>query len=273
MTYAISTWNTLKPFGERARLAPAVRGLVESGLGVELWLGWTAEPNLMHRDNWPALRDLVRGAPSLSAHSRLIHRFDLEALKEEIDLCAFLAADPLVVHPRSLGFEAGTWDASFAAGRLTEDDERRLATIFGYARACSVRLALENGSMDLLQRVLEAAEGLAGGESLGICVDTGHANLHRALYPEPSVAFLETFSRHLFHFHASDNRGGEDEHKNPGTGTVDWEAVMAALAKTGHRGSVVLELWYDEPEAAAREAMAFLDRVECRIAGRRRRPD
>ena len=270
MAYAVSTWNTLKPFGERARLAPAVRGLVESGLGVELWLGWTAEPLLMRRDNWPALRDLVRGAPSLSAHSALIHHFDLDTLKEEIDLCAFLGPDPLVVHPRSLGFEAGTWDATFAAGRLTDDEQRRLSAICTYARERSVRLALENGPMDLLRLALEAAATLPDGESLGICVDTGHANLHHAFYPEPSVAFLQAFSRRLVHFHVSDNRGGEDEHKNPGTGTVDWRAAMTALAGTGYRGPVVLELWYDDPEPAAREAMAYLDGVQSRIAGRGR---
>ena len=262
MTYAVSTWTWLKPFGARARLEPAVRRLVEWGLGVELWLGWTAEPHLLRRDNWPGLRDLVRGAASLSAHSRLIHEFGLETLKEEIDLCAVLAARVLVVHPRSLGFEAGTWDATFAPGALTGDDLRRLSTILAYAAERSVMLALENGPMDLLQLVLEAAAGMPGSEWLGICVDTGHANLHRDMYPEPSVAFVQTFSRRLVQFHASDNKGKEDEHKNPGTGNVDWKAVMAALSKTGYRGATVLELAYDEPEPAAREAMAFLDPLQ-----------
>jgi sugar phosphate isomerase/epimerase len=261
MKYGISTWNTLKPMGARARLAPAVRSAIGAGRGVELWLDWTAEPALMRREAWPALADLVRGAPSLSAHSRLIHVFDLAILKEEIDLCARLSADPLVVHPHSLGFEAGTWDASYAPGRISDDDKRRLAAILAYARERSVRLALENGPMDLLAMVLEAADGITGAEQLGICVDTGHANLHHDLYAEPSVAFLEKFAPRLFQFHVSDNGGGGDEHKKPGAGNVDWQAVLEALARTGYSGPAVLELNYPDPAAAAADSIAFLDRA------------
>lgn len=45
------TWNSLKPFGNRARLLPSMTRLVEQGLGVELWLDWTAEPLLLERDH------------------------------------------------------------------------------------------------------------------------------------------------------------------------------------------------------------------------------
>ena len=83
MSYTISTWNYLKTLGERARLMPALRELLEHGLGVELWLDWTVEPQLLAREGWPALRQALRGVSALSAHSSLGRHFDLAVLQQE----------------------------------------------------------------------------------------------------------------------------------------------------------------------------------------------
>lgn len=267
MKYGISTWNHLKPFGERARLGAAVRSALGAGAGVELWLDWTSEPGVFARDNWPSVRRMLEGAGSVSAHSSLIHRFDMATLEREIDLCRFVRAELLVLHPHSLGFDAGTWDASW--GRTVDAEaEARVAAVVKHARSRSVRLAFENGPMDLLQQVRDLSRRISATDVLGICVDTGHANMHRDLYAEPAAAFLEEFGSSLFQFHVSDNHGNADDHIVPGTGTVGWEAVMAALARTGYQGPAVLELNSPEPEAAARAAMEFLDRIESRRPAR-----
>jgi sugar phosphate isomerase/epimerase len=259
VSYSISTWNYLKPFGDRARLLPTLRQMAASGLGVELWLDWSAEPELLKPERWPVLREALRGVPCLSAHSRLVHFFDLGVLEEELQLCAFLEASPLVVHPRSLGLEAGTLDAAAKPGVFDKAQRELLRRILRRAASRGVRLALENGPMDLLAQVLEAVDGLPGDRQLGICIDTGHANLHRDLYPEPAVAFLHTFASRLVHLHLSDNGGQADDHAIPGRGTIDWQAVARTLAEGGFRGPVVLELWTDSPEQATQEAAAFLD--------------
>ncbi len=265
MNYSASTWNHLKPLGEEARLQKAVTAARDAGLGVELWLDWTAEPSALARDNWRAVRRMLEGVQSLSAHSRLIHRFDLGILKEEIDLCAFVGADPLVLHPHSLGFDVGTWDEGWGR-QVDAAHEDVVGAVVEHARSRSVRLALENGPMDLLQTVMSLAHRISAHDVLGICVDTGHANMHRDLYPEPAAAFLDEFASSLFQFHVSDNHGEKDDHIVPGTGNVDWAAVMTALARTRYTGPVVLELNSPDPEKAAAEAVAFLEAVEARSA-------
>jgi sugar phosphate isomerase/epimerase len=249
--------------GAEARLLPTLEDAVAGGFGVELWLDWTAEPELFERGRWPDLKSACRDAPGLSLHSRLIHRFDLDTIKEEIDLAAFLEADPLVVHPRSLGLEAGTWDACMQR-TIDSSAFAMIADILSYARERSVGLALENGAMDVLQAVADAfpADGADGpGSSLGICIDTGHANLHRDLFANPAAAYLRAFADRLVHLHVSDNLGTGDDHLVPGTGNINWHSVASELRRIPYRGKTVLELAEPGPAEAARRAAGFLDTV------------
>lgn len=260
MSLCVSTWNWLKPMGEAARLPSALEEAAAGGFGVELWLDWTAEPGCFDRDRWPDLKRACRRAAGLSLHSRLIHRFDLDTIREEIDLAAFLGADPLVVHPRSLGLEAGTWDAELSAP-LDGPALERIGSILEHARRRSVRLALENGALDLLAAVAAAfpAGGPDGvGDSLGICIDVGHANLHRARYVDPAGLFLRTFADRLIHLHVSDNDGTGDQHLVPGTGAIDWRSVAEILHGIRYRGNVVLELAEPDSFGVARRAAAAL---------------
>lgn len=261
MSLSVSTWNWLKPMGADARLATALAQAAAAGFGVELWLDWTAEPERFARGRWPELKSACRGLSSLSLHSRLIHRFDPDTIREEIDLAAFLGADPLVVHPRSLGIESGTWDACLLRP-VDGCDLERIAGILAYARERSVRLALENGAMDVLAAVADAfPAGTPGGSQLGICIDTGHANLHHDLFANPAAAFLRAFADRLIHLHVSDNGGAGDEHLIPGTGSIDWRSLAAALRRIPFRGAIVLELAQAEALDAAGRAADFLASV------------
>jgi sugar phosphate isomerase/epimerase len=249
--------------GAEARLLPALEEAAAGGFGIELWLDWTPEPERFERGRWPALLSACRAAADLSLHSRLIHHFDLDTIREEIDLAAFLGADPLVVHPRSLGLESGTWDACMQ--RTIDNSEFAvIAGILSYARERSVRLALENGAMDVLQAVADAfpADAVDGpGSHLGICIDTGHANLHRDLFANPAAAYLRAFADRLIHLHVSDNHGTGDDHLVAGTGNVDWRSIAGELARIPYRGKIVLELAEAGSADVARRATAFLDAV------------
>ena len=263
MDLCVSTWNWLRPMGAEARLLPMLEEAAAGGFGVELWLDWTPEPERFERGSWPGLKRACLGAPGLSLHSRLIHRFDLDTIKEEIDLAAFLGADPLVVHPRSLGLESGTWDACRQRA-IGSSELEAIGGILSYARERSVRLALENGAMDVLQAVADAfpADEAGGPESsLGICIDVGHANLHRDLFANPAAAYLRAFGDRLVHLHVSDNSGAGDEHLVPGTGNIDWRSVAAALRRIPYRGKIVLELAEAGPAGTARRAAGFLDSI------------
>jgi len=159
-------------------------------------------------------------------------------IKEEIDLCEAIEASPLVVHPRSLGIDVGTWDAK-APQSLDSYDMDPAYEIVSYAAEQQVLLALENGSLDVLRHVIDALEKRQEKESLKICIDTGHANLHHALYDSPVRRFLEEFKNSLTQVHISDNWGKADDHNIPGEGTVDWGDLLQTLADTQYNGSFI----------------------------------
>jgi len=260
MNTCISTWNYWKSLQAEARLYPILEAIKEQGFGIELWLDWTFEPDLLEPSRWPELKRACRNNVGLSLHSRLIHRFDLETIKEEIDLCRYLEADPLVIHPRSLGLNAGSWDARMKQSP-SYAELAVIAEILSYSGERSVRLALENGSMELLRSVLAACRSHLHSDCLGVCIDTGHANLHHDLYPNPALEFLSAFQDRLLHLHFSDNYGAGDEHRSPGEGSVDWPAVMSKLKQLEYRGKIVLELFTPRPAEAGVGAAAFLEKI------------
>ncbi len=210
--YSLSTWNHLKSFGKKAELYPILESTREKGLGVELWLDWFAEPALFSRGNWSDFRERCLGHHGLCAHSQLMTRFEVDVLYEEIDLCQYIGADPLAVHPRSFGLDVSTLDIG-ADLDSSSDQLDLISDILDYSAKKSVRLALENGQPELLQKVLN---------------------------------------------HSGDGY----EHKVPGQGSIDWNAVMKTLDEIGFGGQVVLELASDRADGAAEKALKFLRSIE-----------
>ena len=76
-------------------------------------------------------------------------------------------------------------------------------------------------------------------DALGVCIDTGHANISegRAL-PER----IRLCADKLHHVHTSDNFGINDDHLPPGMADIDWHATYAALEDIGYGGTVLLEI-------------------------------
>lgn len=257
MHFSLSTWNYLKPYGNNADLGAALRRIRMQGFGAELWLDWTAAPQLFDRSRWSQIKELCSGLPSLSAHTRLIKFFSMEVLREEMDLCAYLGADPLVCHPRSFGLDVSTWSAAGGL-QLGREDWNRIGNILREAAARPMRLALENGPLDLLSQVLERMADHPAFNHLGICIDTGHANMHSRLYESPAQEFIRAFKSRVIHLHLHDNRGQEDEHLVPGQGTVRWPEFLVDLERTGFNGQIVFELADSDPEAAAVSARGFV---------------
>jgi sugar phosphate isomerase/epimerase len=181
----------------------------------------------------------------------------METLCEEMDLCAYLRADPLVCHPRSFGLDVSTW-AHQGELKLSREDRSRIGVILKEAADRSLRLALENGPSDLLANVLEAMSDHPAFEHLGICVDTGHAHMHSRLSVSPTLEFLRTFRNYLIHLHLHDNQGEEDEHLVPGSGTIEWAEVFKELAENRYCGQFVFELAGSDPDVSAEQAKEFV---------------
>jgi sugar phosphate isomerase/epimerase len=107
---------------------------------------------------------------------------------------------------------------------------------------------------------------------VGVCLDTGHANLTGDIY-----SVIQKLSGQLRMVHAHDNHGTGDEHLPPGTGLIDWHRVLTELDQTGFHGGIILELSSvmnsQQLLTEARRAKRFLRDIDRRLAHpvRRRR--
>lgn len=138
------------------------------------------------------------------------------------------------------------------ADRFDEMNFRTVRELAHYAGEKGMKIAVENLSRDIvnnyvrdiaaIERVLE---GAGATEGVGICIDTGHANisgLHAA-------DLLRSAGARLIETHFNDNVGWlcpensiNDIHRPPGVGTVDWVDVVAALDEIEYTGPVIFEL-------------------------------
>lgn len=126
------------------------------------------------------------------------------------------------------------------------------------ARVCCelrVNLLLENMLPHLLFGHIGDMLHLVGSIhdcAVGICLDTGHANLAGEINN-----VVQKFSGHLKMLHANDNLRNFDAHLSPGKGSIDWDKLISQLYEHHFQGAFILELaGYDEPIEAT------LDRAE-----------
>jgi sugar phosphate isomerase/epimerase len=73
--------------------------------------------------------------------------------------------------------------------------------------------------------------------NVGVCLDTGHANVSGDIY-----SVMHKLGQHLHMIHAHDNHGRGDEHLAPGNGNINWNRFLTELDRTGFRGGFILEL-------------------------------
>ena len=107
-----------------------------------------------------------------------------------------------------------------------------------------VRLVLENMLPHLFAghvRDLLWLLGALASSNVGICLDTGHAQLSGDLR---HVA--HKLSGHLWMVHASDNRGECDDHLPPGEGGVAWPELLRQLTESRFTGTFILEIAAEE---------------------------
>jgi len=92
---------------------------------------------------------------------------------------------------------------------------------------------------------------------VGLNFDVGHAYC----VGEDPQDWIERMAPHTVHYHFEDIAETRvHEHLVPGRGAIDFDATLAAIGKTGYDGWITVELYpyINEPDTAAREALAFL---------------
>ena len=156
-----------------------------------------------------------------------------------VEYACIAGAEQLVYHGMRVPFVRGDAPARLAA------EERSLRQLLGAVSSSGVRLAIENLAPvypDGADRACEDPAAVAGlvrrleSESVGMCLDLGHAHITADLCGRPLPELIEPVLGEVILFHVHDNFGARvatpraggidplklDLHLAPGAGTVPW---------------------------------------------------
>jgi sugar phosphate isomerase/epimerase len=177
----------------------------------------------------------------------------IDHTKRALDLCAELGAPHITTEP---GGPLAPGQSRQAAINLFVEALKPLAE---HAQKLGVLLLIEPEPELLLETTdhyLEVAERL-GAPSIGLNFDVGHAFCVREDLPR-AIAKL---APHIRHYHLEDIASTRvHHHLVPGTGAIDFRAVVTAIRATGYDGWLTVELYpfLDDPDTAARQALDVL---------------
>ena len=168
-----------------------------------------------------------------------------------IDAASVMEIPLAVIHPIALHAKRASTE------KWADDNLKFLTPICEYGSKKGIRLCLENmastceGKDDhLYGSTAGEIHSLASALGMGICWDTGHANVSHL----PAEDMLKLGNR-LCLVHAHDNNGYRDSHDLPFTGTVDWESVTEMLSRIGYNGYINVEVraWDVPPDRDTRD--------------------
>ncbi len=167
----------------------------------------------------------------ISSLDDAVHERGVDALIESIELASVLDAGKVIVHASDVLPNGIDGRFERAHGVL-----REMADI---AEESGVVLALENLPPGYLGHTPEQMDALLEGispGSIGVCFDTGHANLSGRFHE-----FAEHMLRRAVTTHIHDNDGKEDQHRFPGLGVIDWHQFASQYRSSGTEASIMLE--------------------------------
>ena len=153
------------------------------------------------------------------------------------EAAALLEVNHFVMHPGPE--DASIEDPQQHIERLKHTTES-LFLIAEHCQRLGIRCVLENklphlvfARIDDLVFILDATVMI----NVGICLDTGHAQVAHTLANMTTI--LAPF---LCMVHAHDNRSHSDEHLPPGDGGIDWMQLVSGLRSAQFNGAVILEI-------------------------------
>ena len=191
----------------------------------------------------------------------------IPTMSRYIELAGLLGAEVAVVHPIQNG--------SYYRDRemLREMNMKFYSSLAPVAKACGVKIGIENmwkrrpvsNFIDdsVCADPLELAsyyDELADPEAFTVCLDIGHVALCGR---EPEYA-IETLGGRIGALHVHDVDYVSDLHTLPGQGKIEWDKVIAALAKINYNGCFTLEannFWTRYDECLLPDALRFMSRV------------
>ncbi|AOS64285.1 sugar phosphate isomerase/epimerase family protein [Actinoalloteichus hymeniacidonis] len=278
----VNTWVWESPLSDAtlAELIPRIAGWGFDAVEIpmeqadDIDAGRTAELLAAHGLAAVAVCAVTSAGRNLVAAPARQIRDTQDYLRGCVDLAARLGAGSV---GGPLYAEVGrTWRMD-AAERATVYRELRenLAPVADYAGERGVRLAVEplnryeTSVLNTVEQALTALDGLPA-ETVGLMLDTYHLNIEERDLVTPVLAA----GGRIAHVQVCANDRGA-----PGADHLDWPGFLAALTKTGYRGSICIEsftahndaiavaasIWRplaETQDALAVDGLAFLRRIQ-----------
>jgi sugar phosphate isomerase/epimerase len=168
----------------------------------------------------------------------------IELVQNRIHMAAYLGADVVIVHVPST-------QPPEARPKWLEQTRKSLDQVEPFALSHNVRLAVENMAHDDWQ-MLDTLLTEYDPEFLGLCFDSGHANLGGDAF-----SHLERLKSRLIAVHLHDNDGAADQHCIPFTGSVAWEKLTEIIASSAYGRCANLEVMFRD--SGYQDEAAFLE--------------
>lgn len=177
----------------------------------------------------------------------------VEIIKNRMDLAEMIGAEEIVLHfapPYRYLRETKEYREKF-----WENTKKSFDELEKYSKNKKIKIALENLHelpVEDLEEYFDALLDIYSPDFLGMCYDSGHAMIRNAAH---ICSFLEKYAERIIAVHLHDNMGYaeqdyEDElklskadmHLLPFEGVINWDMVMAYLAKTTYKLPLTLEV-------------------------------
>jgi sugar phosphate isomerase/epimerase len=148
-------------------------------------------------------------------------------LKQWLELFAAIDVKAGVLHPGGGKARAAGWSEE----RIFNTRTASLRELTDFVANKPTSIALENCEENIEQ--MTAMVDAVDSDKLGHCLDTGHLNMIGGDQGE----YIRKCGEKLIALHIADNLGEHDNHMLPhSAGTIDWDAVVAALREIGYTG-------------------------------------
>ena len=204
--------------------------------------------------------------PSCKADNALVNSQMIEVLKNTIRGCDYINCRNLIVHPFKFDYD----------NRLPDLEEweyniERYSQLIPVAKEYGVTVCLENmfsgfrgkiyasccSEVQTAARYVDELNRLAGSDTFGFCLDTGHALLCGLDIKQ----FIVTLGKRLRALHIHDNNGMSDQHLVPYMGVLDWKRFVEGLKTVGYEGALSFEtfnVWNQIDHAVMDNIMRFI---------------
>jgi sugar phosphate isomerase/epimerase len=163
----------------------------------------------------------------------------LNEVLESLEVAAELRTMKAVLHP---SLHRGL--SMFVMDQARQHALRSLEAIVDKADELGVFICLENmfPQYNSLVNPKDFDEVFDRFPQLRMTLDVGHAHIGEKGIAK-IIAFIKRFPDRIYHIHANDNLGNEDDHLPIGAGTIEFPRIVKALKAIGYDETITLEVF------------------------------